>query len=77
VATSQPEIEAALGAAEDAKKNALEEIKRLFDQLDHAAIWRRHFYGGFDNYEDYVKYGDAFEEVVPAGLVRRRAPGSR
>ena len=55
------------------------EWERLFDKVDLAAAWRRHFYGGFDNYDDYEKYGDAFIPVVPVGALARstRSPGRR
>jgi len=83
VATGQPEIEAALDVyAADAElpedDSAHAQLERPLGKVDLKEAWLRHFYGGFDNYEDYVRYGDAFEEVVPSGLVRRpAASGSR
>ena len=72
MAQGQPEIEAVLDiyALDSANKNTRPDLERLLDKVDMQAAWRQYFYGGFDTYEDYVKYGAAFTPVESGGIAR-------
>jgi hypothetical protein len=39
------------------------ELEKLFMSIDTAQLLKRVFLGGFDTWEDYEKYGDAFVRV--------------
>ena len=43
-------------------KAAIEEIN---GKLDIAQMLKDLLYDGYDNYEDYVKYGDSFVKIAP------------
>jgi len=42
-----------------------DEPEAAFASLDLLQLMKDVFYGGFDTYEDYVVYGDAFVRLAP------------
>lgn len=49
----------------DPSSAMLDRYRELLNSIDTRAMMRRVLYRGFDSFEDYFKYGEAFQPIKP------------